>query len=57
MFRAQPGYMLQSFQLNGTAEFSIEQLFTQQLSNSLSQAIWKTGIDPLKTQIGKYQYG
>ncbi len=57
MFRVQPGYMLQSFQPNGMAEFSIEQPFTQQLSNSLSQAIWRTGLDPLKTKIGKYQYG
>ncbi len=57
MFRAQPGYMLQSFHPNGAAEFSIEQPFTQQLSNSLSQSISRTGIDPLKTNIGKYQYG
>ncbi len=49
--------MLQSSQPNGAAEFSIAQPFTQQLSNSLSQTIGRTGIDLLKTNIGKYQYG
>ncbi len=52
-----PSFILTTLQPEIFNDFTIQKPFIAQMSSSLSNAISRTGLDPLKTPLGRWQYG
>ncbi len=53
----QPGFMVQTPHPNIFNDYSVQGPFVSRMSSSLSQAISRTGMDPLRSTIGRWEYG
>ncbi len=52
-----PSFILTTLPPEIFNDFTIQKPFIAQMSSSLSNAISRTGLDPLKTPLGRWQYG